>query len=76
MAKVIRVVQYEGDEASIRHALSLSRPANSLLDCKGYTLTVVELSNDLPSLLPDIDAADALAKLETFELQQESGDVI
>lgn len=57
MAKVIRVVAYEGSEESIRAALARSLPLG-IKDCHDYTITVGEHFSDLAPL-PAIDLTGA-----------------
>lgn len=49
--KVIRVIQYEGDEASVRTAIRQSKQLG-VHEYSGYTITIAEHLNELPPLLP------------------------
>lgn len=48
--KVIRIIQYEGTEEAVRHAIQLSQTVG-VRKCTGYTLTIAEHLNELPTLL-------------------------
>lgn len=49
MAKVVRVICYEGDEEAVRDAIRRSMPLGRR-DCQGYVMTIGEHYNDLPQL--------------------------
>lgn len=49
--KVIRIVQYEGTEEAVRAAIQKSMPLG-VKECVGYSITIAEHLNELPTLLP------------------------
>ena len=59
--KVIRIIQYEGTEEAVRAAIQKSMPLG-IKDCIGYTITIAEHLNELPTLLP-IPAEDVQVAL-------------
>lgn len=48
--KVIRVIQYEGEESAVRACLSKSLPLGKKV-LSGYAITVAEHHNDMPKQL-------------------------
>lgn len=63
MAKVIRILVYEGDDDSVRECLARSLPQGTK-ELPKYTITVYEHSSDLPKfwgLHPD-EVKETIAK--------------
>ena len=61
--KVIRIVQYEGTEETVRAAIQKSMPLG-IKECAGYNITIAEHLNELPPAIEmfDFQVEDALDK--------------
>lgn len=64
--KVIRIIEYEGDEASVRTAIRQSMQLG-VHGYTGYTMTIAEHLNELPPLVK-LDDSEVNQLLKTQKL--------
>lgn len=59
MAKIVRVLIYEGSEQALRYRLAKDK-ADGIHRLEDYTLTIATQFNDLPKLLTDSEIIEAV----------------